>query len=329
MTDGTRSTGEEKDDQDSGRMIETNGLTKTYGAVNALTDLSLSIEAGEVFGLLGPNGSGKTTTIRLLLGLLRPTAGGASVAGFDCWSQSLTVRERVTYLPGELRMYGGLRAYDVLRYLSDLRGGAALDRAVALAERVMGLDLRRRVRTYSTGMKQKLALAQAFADPVDILILDEPTSALDPSAREDVLGLVKEARAGGQTVIFSGHVLSEVEQVADRVAIMRRGRLMHVEDMHRRRRDVRLLLVRFEPEPPDIFPESLGLTVRERTGDVVLLEHRGAAVPLLAWLGTQPVVDLAIGTEDLRSLYDRYHGAQAEAVANAGPGPGQEVEALV
>jgi ABC-2 type transport system ATP-binding protein len=317
--------------QDFERMIETNGLTKTYGAVSALTDLSLSIEAGEVFGLLGPNGSGKTTTIRLLLGLLRPTAGTASVSGFDCWSHSLAVRERVSYLPGELRMYGGLRAVDVLRYLSDLRGGAPLDRAVAIAERVMGLDLRRRVRTYSTGMKQKLALAQAFADPVDILILDEPTSALDPSAREDVIGLVKEAREGGQTVVFSGHVLSEVEQVADRVAIMRRGRLMHVEDMHHRRQHVRLLLVRFEPEPPAAFPEELGLTVRERTGDVVLLEHRGEPVPLLAWLGTQPVVDLAIGTEDLRSLYDRYHGPRAEAEADVDgkPEPGQEVEALV
>jgi ABC-2 type transport system ATP-binding protein len=305
------------DDQDPGRMIETQGLTKTYGAVHALSELTLSIEAGEVFGLLGPNGSGKTTTIRLLLGLIRPTAGRAEVAGFDCWSQSLDVRQRVSYLPGELRMYGGLRALDMLRYLSDLRGGVALDRAVALAERVMGLDLRRRVRTYSTGMKQKLALSQAFADPVDILILDEPTSALDPSAREDVLGLVKEARGGGQTVVFSGHVLSEVEQVADRVAIMRRGRLMHVEDMHQRRRDVRLLLVRFEGEPPADFPEALGLSLRERNGDVLLLEHRGAPVPLLAWLGTQAVVDLAIGTEDLRSLYDRYHGPRAEAEAEA------------
>jgi ABC-2 type transport system ATP-binding protein len=307
-------------------MIETAGLTKSYGVVRALRDLTLSITAGEVFGLLGPNGSGKTTTIRLLLGLLRPDSGHATVAGFDCWSASYDVRRLVSYLPGELRLFGGMRGLDVLRYLSDLRGGEALDRAVAIAERLMMLDLRRRVRTYSTGMKQKLALAQVFADPADILILDEPTSALDPSARSDVLGLVQEARARGQTVIFSGHVLSEVEQVSDRVAIMRRGELMHLEDMHQRRRDVRLVLVRFDGEPPAAYPEELELSFREHRGDAVLLEHRGAAVPLLAWLATQPVADLAIGTDDLRSLYDRYHGPNAvpDVPAAAGTSTGAE-----
>src|SRR3954453_365858 len=197
-------------------MIETEGLTKRYGAVTALADLSMTVRQGEVFGLLGPNGSGKTTAIRLLLGLLRPTSGWASVDGHDCWGRSLEVRRMVSYLPGELRMFGAMTGLGMLRYLSDLRGGEALERAVAIAETVMELDLRRKVRTYSTGMKQKLALSQSFADPVEVLILDEPTSALDPSARGEVIGLVREARRLGQTVIFSGHVLSEVEEVADR-----------------------------------------------------------------------------------------------------------------
>ena len=227
-------------------MIVMDGLTKRYGDTTALIDLSLEVYKGEVFGLLGPNGSGKTTTIRLLLGLLRPTDGRASIEGFDCWRQSLNVRTRVSYLPGELRMFGWMTGLGMLRFLSSLRGGIGLDRAVAIAEQVMRLDLRRKVRAYSTGMKQKLALALAFADPVEILILDEPTSALDPSARALVLGLVREARRQGQTVIFSGHVLSEVEQVADRVAIMRLGRLVHLEDMHARRLNLRLLLIRFE-----------------------------------------------------------------------------------
>jgi ABC-2 type transport system ATP-binding protein len=294
-----------------GPLITTAGLSKFYGPIQALADLTIDVHQGEVFGLLGPNGSGKTTTIRLLLGLLRPTAGRASVMGFDCWRQSLDARRLMSYLPGELRLFGAMTGFGVLKYLSALRDGVGLDRAVALAENVMRLDLDRKVRTYSTGMKQKLALAQVFADPVDILILDEPTTALDPSARAEVLGLIVQAKANGQTVIFSGHVLSEVEEVADRVGIMREGRLRHVEEM-RQRRSLRMLLLRFERESPPELPEALGLTVRERKGDTLLLEHRGEVGPLLAWLTTQVVVDLAIGTEDLRSLYDQYHGPNAK-----------------
>jgi ABC-2 type transport system ATP-binding protein len=204
-------------------------------------------------------------------------------------------------------MYGSMSGLGMLELLSDLRDGVGFDRAVAIAERVMKLDLGRKVRTYSTGMKQKLALAQVFADPVEVLILDEPTSALDPSARALVLSLVQEARAQGQTVLFSGHVLAEVEQVADRVAIMRKGRLMHVEDMNARR-SLRMILIRFESGDVPEIPPELDLTERERNGEKVLLEHRGEVGPLLRWLGSIPLVDVAIGTEDLRSLYDRFHG---------------------
>jgi ABC-2 type transport system ATP-binding protein len=288
-------------------LISIDRLSKSYKNVQALESLSVEIRRGEVFGLLGPNGSGKTTTLRLLLGLLRPTAGRATIAGFDCWRDSLEVRRLTAYLQGELRLHGSMTGYGVLELLCDLRDGVGLDRAVAIAERIMRLDLRRRVWTYSTGMKQKLALAQVFSDPVDILILDEPTSALDPSARALVLGLVQDARALGQTVVFSGHVLAEVEQVSDRVAIMRKGRLMHVEDMHARR-TLRMLLVRFGPGQFSIPATELGLSQRERDGQKVLFEHRGEVGPLLAWLGTVPIEDIAIGTEDLRSLYDQFHG---------------------
>jgi ABC-2 type transport system ATP-binding protein len=288
-------------------LIVTEGLTKFYGQVVAVDSLALEIRRGEVYGLLGPNGSGKTTTIRLLLGFLRPTAGWAKVGGFDCWRQSLEVRRLVSYLPGELRMYGSMSGLAILKLLCDLRHGVGLDRAVAIAERVMKLNLRRAIRTYSTGMKQKLALAQVFADPVQILILDEPTSALDPSARSLVISLVQEARRLGQTVIFSGHVLTEVEQVADRVAIMRRGHLMHVEDMHARR-SLRMLLLRLDDGIEPALPPELELTVRERNGQTLLLEHRGELPELLRWLGSVSVQDIAIGTEDLRSLYDRFHG---------------------
>ncbi len=297
------------------RMIVTEGLTKRYGTVSALSDLTLEIRAGEVFGLVGPNGSGKTTMIRLLLGMIRPTAGRASVGGHDCWTDSVQVREIVSHLPGELRLYEAMTGRETLEFLSDLRGGGALERALAIAETILDLDLSRKVRTYSTGMKQKLALSQSFADPVDILILDEPTSALDPSARQDVLGLVAQARALGQTVIFSGHVLPEVEQVADRVAIMRLGHLMHLEDMHCRRA-LRMVLLRFAEGLTPKPPAELGLTLRTENGGTLLMEHRGELSDLIAWLGTQDVAEIAIGTEDLRTLYDKYHGPEAVADAN-------------
>ncbi|AMV37651.1 ABC transporter ATP-binding protein [Planctomyces sp. SH-PL62] len=291
-------------------LIVSDGLTKAYGPIHALRDLSMEVRQGEVYGLLGPNGSGKTTTIRLWLGLMKPTRGRASIFGLDCWRGGLQVRRLVSYLPGELRMPGSMSGLGVLKFLSGLRDGEGLDRAAAIAEKVMRLDLRRKVRKYSTGMKQKLALAQAFADPVDVLILDEPTSALDPSARVDVMNLIREAKALGQTVVFSGHVLSEIEAVCDRVAILRRGRLVHVEDMHARRR-LRMLLVRFAGDSPPPFPEELGLSIRKPEGAALLLEHRGELGPLLRWLATVPVEDLAIGTEDLHSLYNEYHGPDA------------------
>jgi ABC-2 type transport system ATP-binding protein len=292
------------------KFIVTESLSKNYRQVVAVSSLSLSVHRREIYGLLGPNGSGKTTTIRLLLGLLRPSSGRAMVAGYDTWRQSVDVRRMVTYLQGELRLYGSMTGLQTLELLCDLREGVGLDRAVAIAERIMELDLRRRVRTYSTGMKQKLALAQVFADPVEVLILDEPTSALDPSARATVLGLVQEARSQGQTVIFSGHVLAEVEQVADRVAIMRKGMLMHVEDMHARR-SLRMVLIRFGRNVAPVPPPELELFERERNADTILWEHRGELAPLLRWLATVPVDDIAIGTEDLRSLYDRFHGPNA------------------
>jgi len=292
-------------------MITTTQLTKRYGSTLALSELDLEVVRGEVFGLLGPNGSGKSTTIRLLLGFLQPSMGRAAVNGWDCWSESVEVRRLVSYLPGELRLIGSLSGLGMLKFLASLRGGVGLDRGVAIAERIMKLDLSRKIRNYSTGMKQKLALAQAFADPVELLILDEPTSALDPSARADVLDLVREARRQGQTVIFSGHVLNEVEQIADRVAIMRRGRLMHVEDM-RNRQGGRQILLRYEGDPPERYPDELSLKLLGRDRGVDLLAHGGEVSPLLAWLATMNIADFAVGTEDLQSLYNQYHGPGAE-----------------
>ena len=197
-----------------GLIVATDNLTKTYGTVAALRDCSLDVEAGEVFGLLGPNGAGKTTLLRLLLGYLRPTNGNARVAGFDCVRKSVAVRRNVAYLPAEAALFPHMRGREALQFFAEVRPGSQLQHSLALAER-LELDLTRRVSFMSTGMKQKLALAATLAASTKLYILDEPTANLDPTVRATVLSLVKEARAAGKTVMFSSHVLSELERVCD------------------------------------------------------------------------------------------------------------------
>ena len=201
-------------------FIQTNGLTKRYGDLAALDACSLGVVRGEVFGLLGPNGAGKTTLLRLLLGYLKPTSGQAAIDGLDCYRQSVRVRRIVSYLPGEARLFRSMRGRQVLAFFAEIRPGGDLQRSEELAER-LELELSRRVAYMSTGMRQKLALAATLAADTPLMILDEPTSNLDPTVRGIVLSLVSEARQRGRTIVFSSHVLSEVEAVCDRVAFLR------------------------------------------------------------------------------------------------------------
>ena len=207
-------------------LVATDSMTKRYGSFTALERCSLGVHDGEIFGLLGPNGAGKTTLLRLLLGYIVPTAGTARVAGFDCQRESLAVRARTAYLPGEARLFRRMSGHDVLDFFADLRVECRRDKAARVAER-LDLDCRRQVARMSTGMRQKLALAVVLATDARLVILDEPTANLDPTARGEVLKLVLEARDAGRTVIFSSHVLSEVEETCDRVVIVRRGSVVH------------------------------------------------------------------------------------------------------
>jgi ABC-2 type transport system ATP-binding protein len=293
-------------------IIETISLTKRYGPVAALCDCSLGVERGEVFGLLGPNGAGKTTLLRLLLGYLRPTAGTASVAGLDCVRQSVAVRKQVAYLPAEAAMFPQMRGRDALRFFAEIRPGGDVRRSLALAER-LELDLSRRVSYMSTGMKQTLALAATLAADTPIYILDEPTSNLDPTVRATVLALVAEARAAGKTVMFSSHVLSEVEEVCDRVVILRAGQPVHTQPMAQLREQHRIVARLTGSLPP--IPESLRgqlAVIANGRGDVVL-EAPGELAPLLAWLATLPLADVRIEPVGLRSVYRRYHSDKDSA----------------
>jgi len=207
--------------------IHTEKLTKDYGAGRGIFDLDLEVSEGEVFGFLGPNGAGKTTTIKLLMGLTHATHGSATVFGLDADREAVAVKHRVGYVPGELPQFGGWRGSEIVAYIAGLRGDIDGAEVEAIAKR-LDLDLGRKYREYSHGNKQKLALLLAFAPKPALLILDEPTSGLDPLHQQEFYGLVRAARARGATIFISSHVLSEVEQICDRVGIAREGHLATV-----------------------------------------------------------------------------------------------------
>jgi ABC-2 type transport system ATP-binding protein len=287
-------------------LLQTDHLTKDYGSFRALDDLNLQIGEGEIFGLLGPNGSGKSTTLRLLLGFLRPTAGRARVGGYDCWSQSVAVRRMVAYLPGELRLYENMTGRQLLRFLEGLRQQSLGQDCESLAKR-FDIDLRRPIASLSSGMKRKLALMQVLLPKTALLILDEPTNTLDPTMRDELLEQLLAAKARGQTVLFSSHVLHEVERVCDRVGILARGRLVHLQTMSelRQGRIARLRLTQPPTKPP---PE---VTIQDQRDGQMTLLCQGEPSPLLRWLANQAVSDVQIEPMGLGPIYARLHPAEA------------------
>lgn len=289
-------------------LLETNSLTKRYGKLAALSDCSFQVERGEILGLLGPNGAGKTTLLRLLLGFLKPSAGSALIDGRDCYRQSVEVHQRLTYLPGEARLFRGLSGHQTLKFFAKLRSGSSVKKSREIAERLQ-LDLNRQVRKMSTGMRQKLALAITLAADVQLVILDEPTANLDPNARQDVLDLVRDTRAAGKTVIFSSHVLSEVEDVCDRAILLRAGLLVdsvRIADVKRQHRIEATLKGKLST--PD---EGLGREVQisEHADGRVTIVSDGELTGLLGWLAQQPIAEVQIEPVGLKTVYERLHSS--------------------
>jgi ABC-2 type transport system ATP-binding protein len=293
-------------------IVETRDLTKVYGHLAALEDCSLVVRPGEVFGLLGPNGSGKTTLLRLLTGFLRATRGHVTIGGRDCWRNSVAVHSGVSYLPGDVRLVRGMKGRDVLAFFARLRGQQRSTASIQLAER-LGLDLSRRIAQMSTGMRQKLALAATLAVDVPLFILDEPTSNLDPTVRSTVMTLIREAQSDGRTVIFSSHVLSEVEQACDRVVILRRGRLVHDQVMSQIRRGHRIhaQLAADLPLAPEDLAGQISLTTN--ADGHVTIDAPGELAPLLGWLATLPLSEIRIEPIGLQAVYEQYHPPEAVA----------------
>lgn len=286
-------------------LLHTDNLTKRYGSFTALDALSIEVRPGEVVGLLGPNGSGKTTALRLMLGFLRPTAGSATIAGHDCWADSVEARKHVAYLPAELRLYENMTGRQLIRFLCDLRG-ASIDEAVFRLAKVFDIDLDRPIANLSSGMKRKVALLQVLAPRTPLVIMDEPTNALDPNMRDQLIEQVARARDRGQAVLFSSHILHEVEQVCDRVIVLRQGQLVHAQTMDQLQAG-RLVQVRFEGDAP-VPPALNGLHVRERSGDRLVIEYTGPLPPVLTWLAGHSVRELRMEPLGLNAIYYRFHG---------------------
>jgi ABC-2 type transport system ATP-binding protein len=284
-------------------LLRTTDLTKDYGSFRALDSLSLTVQPGEVFGVLGPNGSGKSTALRLIMGFLKPTGGGAWINDHHCWTDGVAARKHVAYLPGELRLYENMNGRQLIRFLCDLRGQTQTPDLEDLAGR-FDIDLNQPLSRMSSGMKRKVALLQVLVLHASLIIMDEPTNTLDPSMRDELLLQVRRARDQGQAVLFSSHVLAEVEQVCDRVGILQHGRLVHVQDLHQLHQG-RLVRARFlRPTPP---PPLEGVRPRDSVDGQMVFEYTGELSPLLGWLAQAPLADVRLEPLGLAPIYFRYH----------------------
>jgi ABC-2 type transport system ATP-binding protein len=286
-------------------------MSKRYGKLTAVKDLDLEVNEGEILGFLGLNGAGKSTTIRILLDLLRPTSGKAFIFGHDCQSEGLEARALAGYLPGEMGIYSDLTGAAVLELLSGLsRQGVERRYRDELKERLElpDSDLGRRLREYSTGMKRKLGLIQAFQSDPSLLILDEPTEGLDPLMQESLYSLLSEVRRRGRTVFMSSHVLSEVERVCDRIALLRKGELVLLSTVEEiRRLAPRRVQVSFDKDvdPPPDFPA--GHKVVEIKPRVWSLRIEGLLGPLMGLVAGLPVRDLGVEEPRLEDVLINYY----------------------
>ena len=291
--------------------LEAVDLTKRFGSFTALDALSIEVEPGEVYGFLGPNGAGKTTTIRMALGLARPTSGSVRIFGVDAWADASSGHRRVAFVPGEFAAWPKLRGGEMLDLLGSIHGGFDAAFRDELVER-FEFDPSKKGREYSKGNRQKIALIAAFMVQPDLLVLDEPTSGLDPLMEHQFRACVDVARERGQTVFLSSHILSEVEAVCDRVAILRSGRLVEVGTLDDLRKlNTREVEVSFASTPAPDLSHVEGVEQVVVDGSAVTLRLRGGPTPLLAELAHHEVASLDIREPSLEEMFLTFYGDQA------------------
>jgi ABC-2 type transport system ATP-binding protein len=298
--------------------IQTSKLSKDYGLGRGLFDLDLTISPQEVFGFLGPNGAGKSTAIRCLMGMIRPTRGSAHIFGLDCSRDSVAVKRKVGYMPGDMPQFGSLRGREIVAYLGGMRGNLDPTLARKIAER-FDLDLGRRFREYSSGNKKKLGIVLAFMHRPELLILDEPTGGLDPLNQQEFYRLLNETRKAGATILLSSHILSEVEHVCDRVGIIRSGRLVKVAELDEIH-NIRVLRLEIEFAPDTRVPEAAirsaaGVDDVGVEGNKVTCTVKGAFDPLLKALTAATVINLVSHEPSLEEVFLTYYRPDAPAEA--------------
>jgi len=304
--------------------LHTEGLTKHYGDVKALVDLDLDVRPGEVVGFLGPNGAGKTTTIRTVMDEIRPTAGRASILGMDCHADSVEIRRHIGYLPSDLALYPNLTGKDTLTYFANLRGGVDWTYVALLAER-LGAELDKKVGDLSSGNRQKVGVIAAFMNRPELLIMDEPSNGLDPLVQREFQTMMREVVAEGAAVFLSSHTLSEVQRVADRVGIIRHGRLMAMESVASLRskglRKVELELG--SPAQLADFEAVPGLRDLSVSGRRAQFSYEGTMDTLLKAVAARyELIDILTHEADLEEIFLTYYHEDRVDGADRGNGAG-------
>jgi ABC-2 type transport system ATP-binding protein len=288
-------------------IIQTTDLTKSYGKSRGIENVDITVNRGDIFGFLGPNGAGKSTTIRTLLDFIRPTSGSASIFGMDCHEDTVRIKKRIGYIPGDFGLFGHMTGWKYLEYFGRVRGGYDAGAVKDLARR-LEIKPDRKMKEYSRGMRQKIAIIQAFMNNPDLIIMDEPTNGLDPLVQQTFLDMIREATGRGTTIFMSSHVLSNVDKVCNRVAIIKDGRIAaeeKVEDL--RKKSGSIVQVKFtEPVGPDTFRmEGVANTVQ--LNGYLRMTVTGNMEDVLTELGRHRVAEISIHPMTLEEIFMHYY----------------------
>jgi ABC-2 type transport system ATP-binding protein len=288
-------------------IIQTTNLTKSYGKNRGIKDVNISVNKGDIFGFLGPNGAGKSTTIRTLLDFIRPTGGSATIFGLDCQKETVQIKKRIGYIPGDFGLYGNMTGWKYLEYFGKVRGEYNIESAKDLARR-FEINPDRKMKEYSRGMRQKIAIIQAFMNNPELIIMDEPTNGLDPLVQQAFTDLVQERAAQGTTIFMSSHILSDVEKVCNRVAIIKDGRIVaeeKVEDL--RKKSGNVVYVKFaDAVSPEAF-HIAGVVNPVRQNGHIKMTVTGNMESVLAEISRHRVADISIHQMTLEEIFMHYY----------------------